>query len=201
MKQFIFSLSAILLLTSGLQAQVQQSEALFDHARVRGAFAAPLFEWGLNNDLGSATGGGAGIVIDNMFIGAYGLGSIDFQDFIETGDIQSVKLAHGGFWIGGNWPSHKLLHFYSSAKVGWGALDIEVDDPFLTYRDLDKVFVLTPEIGLELNLTRWMRLSGTVGYRYLNGVNANQAFSNEDFRGTTAGITLRIGWFGRPNPW
>ena len=199
MKKSIFISLAMFLLCSGIQAQ--ESETLFNNARVVGGFGGPLFEWGITNDIGHATGGGGGIIVDNVFIGAYGLGSIDFQDFFETGEIESVKLAHGGLWLGGSWPTHKLVHLYGSAKVGWGALDIRIDDPNQYYEDIDKVFVLSPEIGVELNLTKWMRLSGTVGYRYLNGVNNGQAFTNDDFRGYTAGVTLRFGWFGNPRQW
>jgi hypothetical protein len=198
MKKWLIVVIALAFACSAANAQ---TETLFNNARVKGGFAGPIFQWGLSNDLGTYTGGGAGIVVGNMFFGGYGLGNIDFKDFIETGDVQSIKLAHGGFWIGGNVPTRKLVHLYSSAKIGWGALEINVNDPNLDYYDLDKVFVLNPEVGIELNVTRWFRVGGTVGYQYVNGVNANQIFTDKDFRGYTAGLTLRFGWFGGDRKW
>ena len=192
MKKYLFAFIACLAVVSALQAQ---TETLFGNARVRGAFAAPIVEWGLKDDIATAAGGGAALVIGNAFLGAYGMGSTDFRHFYNTGNIESLRLAHGGFWVGGAVPSHKLIHLYGSARIGWGALDIETDDS-PRYDELDKVFVLTPEIGLELNMATWLRVNCTVGYRYLSGVNSGQVFDSSDLRGTVMAVGVRIGGFG-----
>ena len=64
-----------LMLGFALQAQ---HETLFNNARVVGGFGAPIIEMGLGNDMSTAVGGGGGVVIDNFFIGGYGVGSLDF---------------------------------------------------------------------------------------------------------------------------
>ncbi|MEZ4985415.1 MAG: hypothetical protein R2795_10320 [Saprospiraceae bacterium] len=106
-----------------------------------------------------------------------------------------LDIGHGGFWLGGTFQPWQLLHLYGSARIGWGGINIELEDN-PSYRDLDKIFVATPEIGLELNIARWFRVAGTVGYRYVTGVNENLGLSNDDFSGATAAVTLRFGWFG-----
>lgn len=173
-----------------------QHETVFGRARVVGGFGGPLFEWGLGNDLNTSIGGGGGIVIDNVFIGAYGMGSVDFEKLFQDDDIEQLDLGHGGFWLGVSWPTYKLVHLYGSARIGWGAVNVDLKDPNLEYRDVDKVFVMTPEIGVEINLTRWFRASGAVGYRYLSGANETRGYTDDDFRGALANLTLRFGWFG-----
>lgn len=198
MKKHVVLLAALLGLAWGAFAQ-QKQETLFGTARIKGAFGGPIFEWGLNNDLQSASGGGGALVIGHAFVGAYGMGSTDFSYLLETGDLGKIDLGHGGLWLGVGIPSYKLLHFYGSTRIGWGAVNFDVDDPGLRYEDFDKVFVASPEVGVEMNITKWFRLAGSVGYRYVNGVSSIQPFNNDDLRGFTGGLTLRFGWFGNRN--
>lgn len=191
-------------LTNALQAQ---TETLFGNARLRGAFAAPIVEWGLKDGIAAAGGGGAALAIGNGFVGAYGLGSTDFRQLYNTGDLESLRLAHGGLWIGGAMSAHKLIHLYGSARIGWGVLDVDLQDgPGPDQDDFsDEVFVLTPEIGLELNVTKWLRINSAIGYRHVGGVLPGQSFNNDDLRGPIMSVTARIGWFGngpnRENRW
>jgi hypothetical protein len=191
-KQLLF-LAVLMTATIGLQAQ---HETLFNQARVVGAFGGPITEYGLSNNLSTSVGGGGALVINSFFIGGYGLASADFDQLYDEGDIDVLDIGHGGFWLGGTFQPHKLVHMYGSARLGWGAINIDLNGN-TPYRELDKIFVATPEIGVELNLTRWFRLAGTVGYRYVTGVNENRGLTGDDFSGAIAGVTLRFGWFGR----
>lgn len=186
---------AAMLLTIGTLSA--QHETLFNNARVRGAFGGPMWEYGLGNDLGTSVGGGGAIVINNVFIGGYGLASIDFDQLFDEGEVDVLDIGHGGFWLGGTYQPWRLLHVYGSARLGWGAINVDFNDNNLRYRDVDKIFVATPEIGAELNLTSWCRLAGTVGYRFVTGTNDDKAYTDSDFSGGIGTITLRFGWFGR----
>lgn len=177
-----------------------QHQTIFSNARVVGGFGGPIMEFGLDKNINTSIGGGGGIVIDNFFFGGYGLGSVDFEELFDNGDVSVLDIGHGGFWLGGTFAPHKLVHLYTSARIGWGAVDVELNDPAVRYSDLDKIFVVTPEIGLELNFTRWFRVAGTVGYRWVDGTNENRGYSNEDFSGAIIGMSLRFGWFGS-NRW
>ena len=105
-------------------------------------------------------------------------------------------MGHGGLWLGATPGSYNVIHPYVSVKAGWGVLELDFDDPNQRFDDLDQVFVLTPEVGMEFNLTRWMRLSGGLGYRYVSGINDANPIEPGDLRGLTANLTLRFGWFG-----
>lgn len=198
MKTWIILFATILSFTT-LSAQ---QETLFKHVRVRGAFGGPITEIGLGNDLNTSVGGGGGIVLNSFFIGGYGLASADFNDLFENGDLEVLDIGHGGIWLGGAFKPYKLLHVYGSTRLGWGAVNIRLNDS-VPYEDVDKIFAATPEIGMELNVTRWFHVAGTVGYRFVSGTRESNGYTNEDFSGAIAGITLRFGWFGanRYNNW
>ena len=110
------------------------------HTRVVGGFGGPIFEFGLNNNLNTSVGGGGGLVLNNFFIGGYGLGSVDFEQLFEEGEVDVLDIGHGGFWLGGTFQPYRLLHLYGSARVGWGAINVDFDDP-QPYDELDKIFV------------------------------------------------------------
>lgn len=173
-----------------------QHETLFSNARVMGGFGGTITEFGLNNNLKTAYGGGGGLVIGNAFLGGYGLGSVDLNNVIDGNDIKQIDLAHGGFWVGYTYQPYKLLHLFSSAKIGWGAVNINTDNFDLFDDRNDEIFVLTPELGLELNVFKWFRVAGTAGYRYVNGTNGGIIYKDEDFSGFVSTLSLRFGWFG-----
>lgn len=173
-----------------------QHETVFGRAKVVGGFGGPIFEWALGDNLTTSVGGGGGIVIDNFFFGGYGLASIDLEQLFAGDNIDELELAHGGFWLGLTIPTHKVVHIFASTRIGWGAVNIRLHDPFQTFENVDKIFAFTPELGIELNLTRWFRIAGSAGYRWVDGANENRGYTDDDFTNGIATLTLRFGWFG-----
>ncbi|NND31413.1 MAG: hypothetical protein HKN76_02395, partial [Saprospiraceae bacterium] len=167
-------------------------------ARVIGGFGGPLLEFGnIKGDYVTSVGGGGGVIIDNLFIGAYGLGSLDHLHYnINSTDDFRMDLAHGGLWLGYTPNTFKLFHPYTSAKIGWGFADIR-NDPFTINSNGDAIFIFTPEVGMELNLSRFFRMSASVGYRMVTDVDQLDGFSNSDFSSLTGQLTFRFGWFGK----
>ncbi len=191
MKKIILSLSFSLLAI----ALMAQHETLFGNARVVGGFGAPIIEFGIGNDLNTSIGGGGGVVINNFFLGGYGMGGLDFDRLVDD-ELTEIEVGHGGFWLGSTFKPHKILHLYGSARIGWGAVSIPVDDPDFEFNDLDKIFVLTPELGVELNVTKWFRVAASGGYRWVTGTNEAFGYNDEDFSGAIATLSFRFGWFG-----
>ena len=174
-----------------------KQETLFKNSRVRGGFISPIFTWSqANNKTGYGAGGGLGIVFDQFFIGVFGMG--ETFDRVQVGTKQ---LAHGygGLWMGYTTPSYKVVHLYTSLKIAGGSVgttDFEHDWDFDPDPD-DVTFVVIPEAGVEINVARWMRLSGTVGYRFVNGFEGYGNYGRRDLNAPTFGLTMRFGWFGR----
>mgnify|MGYP005847445833 FL=1 len=192
MKTILFSVACSLLSVLA----IAQHETIFSNAKVVGGFGGPITEFGLGNGLTTSYGGGGAVVIGGAFLGGYGLSSFNLNEVIRNNTFDQIELAHGGFWVGYTYQPYKLVHLFSSAKVGWGAVNISTDsfDPF--DQRSDQVFVMTPELGLEVNVFKWFRVAGTVGYRWVNGTNGDGQYTDEDFSGAISTLTLRFGWFG-----
>jgi hypothetical protein len=196
-KLFFF---ALILFSAPLFAQQETSQApetqtLFKNSRIRGGFGGPIFSWSqANHKTGFGAGGGGGVVMDRFFIGLFGMG--ETFDRVNIGQDQ-LALGYGGLWLGYTIPSHKLLHLYTSVKIGGGGVtttnfqdDWEFDDNFR-----DATLVVVPEAGLELNIARWFRLGGTVGYRFVDGFEGWSNYGKNDLNAPVYALTFRFGWF------
>ena len=183
-----------------------QHEALFDDISSFGAFGGPILEFSsINGQLVADVGGGAALILDEFFIGGYGMGT-DYPEVIFETEIDGelteidadIDFGHGGLWFGYVRDIERKMHLYSSLKVGWGRADLEHDIADLPS---DRLFVLTPEIGIELNMTKFFRVGLTGGYRIVNGVSRLPGLDNQDFSSPTVGITFRFGGFGSYWDW
>jgi hypothetical protein len=186
----------LLFLVCSISIWAQNEETLIKNIEVIGAFGGPLIEVGsINGEFGADVGGGGALVINNFFIGGYGLGT-DYPQITIDNEDYNIRFKHGGFWLGYTSDAQKLLHFYSSARLGWGKTQIRGDGPAVAS---DRVFVLTPEVGFEVNLTNFMRVAFTGGYRVVTGVSKLGDFANDDFSSPIGAITFRFGGFS--NDW
>ncbi|MEM1326012.1 MAG: hypothetical protein AAGI23_08670 [Bacteroidota bacterium] len=175
----------------------QRDRTLFNGNYRTGFFGAPIFEfYDINSgtDFEVASGGGGALIIGDAFIGGYGIGDINLIQTIEN-DRADIDLAHGGIWVGYVPLQQSAIHPYLSARVGWGAADIVIDDDNFTFGD--RFFVVSPEAGVELNVFRWFRIAGTVGYQWFDGLPDTGKFGDLDINNLRAGLTLRFGAFGR----
>lgn len=169
-----------------------QEQTLFNDFDVTGAFGGPFIELGrINGQTGQATGGGGALQLDNFFLGGYGLRA-DYADYRSGGTDYRLRLGHGGFWLGATTPAHRLLHFYTDLKLGWGRARIDGDGPA---EQSDRVFVLTPQAGFEINVFEWFKLAFTGGYRYVSGVTQLEGLDRQDFSSPVGFVTFRFGGF------
>lgn len=178
-----------------LNAQ-HQDETLFSKSHRSGFFFAPIIEYSdFNKEVSTSFGGGLAFISGDFFIGAYGLGMAEWDDFFLDDQPEQLELGQGGLWLGYTFQQHEVLHLFTSVKAGWGAANIDFNDDEFNFEDGFMVF--TPEAGLEVNVARWFRIAGTAGYRFINGLDPQLAVSEKDLEGFTGTITFRMGWFGR----
>jgi hypothetical protein len=94
--------------------------------------------------------------------------------------------------------------------LGAGAVNLHRDDGWDDESDWDDGFdhhdrdwdagrfdaflFAQPEIALNTNVTRWLRLGATLGYRFTGGVNRFH-LGESDLNGIVAGGHIQVGWF------
>lgn len=132
------------------------------------------------------------MVFDRFFIGGFGM-----NEYLEDSlPRRHPQMAYGGLWMGYCVPTNKVAHLFASVKLGAGAFsqngrfdDFDDDDWE------DALLVAIPEAGVELNVTRWFRVSGSVGYRFVDNFDGWQNYTKSDLTKPVYALTLRFGWF------
>lgn len=175
-----------------------QDQTLFGNASVIGGFGGPLVEFSqINGEVGADVGGGGGLIINDFFLGGYGLGT-SFSRIQVDNKQYNIDFGHGGFWLGYTLKPSKLVHLYTSARIGWGGIDLYADGPQDEDEEYsDNVFVMTPEAGVELNVASFFRIAATAGYRVVGNVNSLPGeLDSADFSSPVGTLTFRFGGFG-----
>jgi len=185
--QLIFAI----VLTTGLTAQ---EETLVGNINHIGGFGGPFIEVStVNGETVADVGGGGALIIDNLFFGGYGLGT-DAASINGDNELYDISLGHGGLWFGYVMNQHKLVHIYTSFKLGWGGVDLKNGAGEKAFTD--NMLVISPEAGIELNVTSWFKVGLTGGYRFVDGLNDLPfELQDEDFSSPFGKITFRFGGF------
>lgn len=165
-----------------------------------GGFGGPIIEFSdLDGNFGVSVGGGGGIMLNHFFIGVYGLGST--HDILKNIDADNfdVTLVHGGLWLGYDFSPHRLVHVTSSFRGGYGALLYGLEDNFSEYDFDDEIFTMTPEIGVELNVNRFVKIGTTFGYRWVKDVDSSPT-SQQAFDSYVGSFLIKFGVFNNRYP-
>lgn len=117
---------------------------------------------------------------ENFLIGWAGYGS----DI--TSDGRNIDIGGNDLLLGYTINSNNIIHpaFYLQT----GSSKLEVDNV-----GSDRVFVVQPSIGAEVNIARFFRLGLDAGYRFFNDTEL-PGFNDKDFSGPIIGLRLKFGW-------
>lgn len=175
-----------------LIAQPPETQYLLDLADVKlSGFGSANFEVSIINGDAATSSGGSGAVLFNyrFFAGAYNLSlnpDCSFPNIYPTHHSaenpldpvytnNKIRLNHGGLWVGYIHNPNNLWHLGANLRFGRGR--IALYDRDINFREFDEhhrdwVGVVTPEIDIMINVTRWFKYSMSIGYRWVYGVDA-----------------------------
>lgn len=181
------------------ESEVQPPATLFssDQKLVLGGFGGLNVRYTrvLGND--SVWVGGEGALLLNHALSVGGGGG-GIANQINPTQQTRLDFGYGGLILRYHFFSSQVVNFAVGGLIGAGA--IAVYDRGADHQDIEwdkvgeTVFVFEPELGLYLNVTRWMRVGITGGYRFVSGVDKND-LSETDVRGAAGGGSLQFGWF------
>jgi hypothetical protein len=178
----------------GLKAQEEaEIQTLFGEGQINiSGFGGPFMNFSLIDDkFAHLMGGGGGILINDFFFGGYGIGltnSIEFE-----GTSNELGFGHGGFWLGYNFISKKLIHPSFHIQLGWGKISQRLPAGG-RYDNGDNVFVITPTLELEVNITKYFKISAGGNYRFVSFVD-DENYSESDFMSPGVFLGFKFGWF------
>lgn len=127
----------------------------------------------------------------------------------SDGTAQEFGAAYGGFALRYSIFGSSPLYATFGLVLGAGAVNLHRDDGWddetewdAGFRDdddwhagrFDPFLVAQPEVALNANATRWLRLGVTGGYRFTGGV-GRFGLDESDLNGVVIGGNIQVGWF------
>lgn len=129
---------------------------------------------------------------------------------------QNAIFGHGGLLVGGVFFANNPIHFGVSGRFGVGVASLydtydkknEINfDEYYDYPYSNPVFVCSPQVDFEMNLTYWMKFRLSAGYQYVSSSSVNYAvvedsklvekelFNTSDYSTPTVTLGFVFGWF------
>jgi hypothetical protein len=112
-----------------------------------------------------------------------------------------LSFGYGGAIVRYHFYSRSMVNLGVGALIGAGGLSIgtlrsNAQDYSQDYtpKRTEALFVLEPQIGGYLNITRWLRVGATAGYRIVSAV-STPGLSASDVGGLSVGGRVELGWF------
>lgn len=183
------------IIISSVGQEQNQMRYLFDDTDIRiSGFGGPLVGFtAIGDDFAATVGGGGGILMNQkFFFGGYGESTVtrhprNLSIYSKTTGSNEeydlrAHLNHGGFWIGYIHAPHKPVHFGFSTKLGFGAVSLTQGHFVNKNQDFefDNVFVVNPQLEIEMNLLKWFKINVGVGYQLVSGINKKYEYELAD---------------------
>jgi len=152
--------------------------------------------------------GEGAVIIDHAFtLGGGGCGMArspkarEYSPAAYTDDDR-IAFGYGGAIARYHFNSRKMVNYSLGVLVGAGGVTTgtwsedpdDMEDQEFEVEHSDAVFVVEPQVGVHLNITRWLRIGAVMGYRAVSAVDT-EGLDAADVSGITAGGQLQGGWF------
>jgi len=191
-------LAIILAVSITAFSQEKEYQTIFDNQNLRvSGLGGPFMQFtSIAGEFAFMMGGGGAVLLDDFFIGGYGLGLTSaIPDYKNSNSNNRLSLGHGGFWMGYALFGEKPLHVTFSTLIGWGEFGIMEFDGYYPYVR-DKIFVLAPTIEAELNLTRYFRIGVGATYNIYTTVDEYMhGYTSSDLSSPGGFLSFKFGWF------
>jgi hypothetical protein len=192
------TLGLLVFMTCAIMAQEKEYRTIFDNQELRiSGMGGPFMQFtSVAGEFGHMMGGGGAVLLNDFYFGGYGLGLTNaIPDYVNDNTNDRLTLGHGGFWIGYSLFGDKPIHLSISSLIGWGEFGIMQYDGYYPFIR-DKIFVLSPTIEVELNLTRYFRIGAGATYNIYTLVDENQhGYTSSDLSSPGGFLSFKFGWF------
>ena len=200
-----------------------------DNTKISGFMALNMDFGSINKDFGLLLGiDGAVLINRRFFIGFYGRGlttmptyEYSIYDKDSSSNITATHRGmffHGGLLLGYVFLPEKPIHFGISTRIGAGGISLVEDYAYRPYSPhncssndnypyIAPLFVLSPQIDVEMNITYWMKFRISAGYQYVSNSTLNvqrivngklmeyEVLNANDYSTPTFSLGFVFGWF------
>lgn len=189
------AVSLALVCTLPLRAQSQPETLFGGVARVSG-WGGPTVRIGeFAGKTAGFVGGRGGVLLGGGFtIAGMGAGLVNDNIREPGGTGRQLNMGYGGLYLEQMIAPNRLLHLSVGTLLGAGGaswidrFDRRIQTP------TDGFFVVEPEVSVEVNVTRFLRVGVTGTYRSVSGLDL-PGLPTAQLSGVTGGLSFKFGKF------
>ena len=155
----------------------------------------------VNNNFAVVVGGGGGMLIRrSVHLGIFGRG-ISSKPLLNEGEY--ISGGWGGVQLGYTPDIESILHLNFVVDLGYGGFAVK-DNKALDKKGKKKTlerlrgFVITPKLGVEINITSFFILNLGVGYRFFETDDKKEKLKDIKLSGMSGFVALKFGKFLTP---
>lgn len=159
----------------------------------------------INGNWSNLTGGKATWIINHkLSIGGEGFGLTypvnrdEFTGKPYSGTETKAGLGYGGVFVEYFFWPESIITLSPGLMVGAGGFGYynknDTDQTQESKSSSDIFFIVTPEINILLNVTRYIRIGAGLSYRFVNGLDT-EGFTDGDLRGFSLSLSVSAGFF------
>lgn len=190
MKMKQISMLALLLVGCSTAAFSQKEETVLGHrgfglSGVWGGSNHQITRFGNTNSY--MNGGFFGLEFGKALL--VGWSHYELEDQVEWDQLtnQDFKMRYNGVVLGYGFGNHKPIHPELKLDLASGRVELPKD------QSRDKVFVVQPALGVEINVFRWFHLGLSGGYRFVTD-STLPGLNDKDLSGAFGQASLKFGW-------
>jgi hypothetical protein len=200
----VLLLFLVALVPYNLFAQVKVSSYASTGFKKIHVFGSTFAEMGaLDNYPSLMIGAGGGVIIKNWItIGGYWQSFTHERFWKDNTALEAqttVKFSHGGVWLGFSPMERFIVHPLFSTRVGYGQVMWRREwwaeaqkNPTTNKTD---VLVIQPMAGVEVNCTKWLRVSLEFGARVVSSYVKLPEFNFDKMNSNVGMLTFKFGRF------
>lgn len=197
-KVTLAGLILLITMTSWSQEREYKTIVDFNDVRISGMGGVFMQFTAADGEFAHMLGGGGAVMLGDFFFGFYGLGltnqiPVDQLKFTDYQPGDKLTISHGGFWLGYSLFGDRAIHMNFSSLVGWGTLGVR-SDYYPENLWPDGIFVVSPTMEVELNLTKFFRLGVGASYNIYTFVDL-PGYTASDFSAPGGFLSFKFGWF------
>lgn len=190
MKHWRFIFPFLFLISTLATAQTEETLFSAKGIRLTGAWAGPIIAGTMvNKKTVSQTGASFALEFNKNLRVGWRTNAVDFPklDSINA----NIDFSYSGLFFNYAPASHKAIHPTFELFGGAGNMGFEAQDD----QNKEDIWVAQPEIGLEINTFRWLKLGIAGGYRFAFFVGDEfEGLDNNNLSSPYAQIALRFGF-------
>ena len=179
-----FLVSSLAVFSQEKEENAKEKDFIMKDLKSLSFYAGPVMQFSsLDNDFAFFVGGKGALAFNRkvlLGIEGYLLKSIHESKFIDS---KELSFTYGGIFVGYVFDLSPKVQLVPSVLSAWGQIgerEVDAYGDYVFFKTKDDLFVLQPELELEINLIKYFKIGIGANYRLSYGVDSIN-YGNNDF--------------------